>query len=446
MADVNALAVLAPRFDPATFSALGRQDALDAANAAAGQLAAGGDLAGAQNYLLAHGFTDAAKGYTDRIDAANKVASSGRIADAFAKGDWNSGMAESIRAGQPQTANYLANLRTSNTDYANSAEDRQRATALDVHTKLARALHLAGNDDAMIGQILDHAKSHGITDADEYRSPAGRAILYGRAGIEPAPAKKDLMAVAPGSTVWDPATGKALYSAPPKTPGGLSLPAGVDVKMAEKAVDAVDAADSLLDGIRVLRDVSGIQQGDGSYKLRPDMAAAVGPEPEFGGAYKWAKSQIGITGAAGAAQRLDQAKRGVIAKVTAAENKGQGVISDTERKMYEQFLGDLAKAPDERTFFDLINQLERFTAASRDRHAARRPIGLADVAASQRQDLAVPLDGAPAAPAGAPMQAPGAPQGGAGKAAPAQGPRQAPDGHWYVEDPARPGKYLRIDQ
>ena len=32
------------------------------------------------------------------------------------------------------------------------------------------------------------------------------------------------------------------------------------------------------------------------------------------------------------------------------------------------------------------------------------------------------------------------------KSSPITGPRKAPDGNWYVPDPARPGKYLRVDQ
>lgn len=64
-----------------------------------------------------------------------------------------------------------------------------------------------------------------------------------------------------------------------------------------------------------------------------------------------------------------------------------------------------------------------------------------------REDLLPGLVGMPAAPPPAYPDAgiPGAAGGGGAPAQPpVQGARKAPDGNWYVSDPQRPGKYLRV--
>ena len=46
---------------------------------------------------------------------------------------------------------------------------------------------------------------------------------------------------------------------------------------------------------------------------------------------------------------------------------------------------------------------------------------------------------------GSPVPQGGQPQGQASQRSPVPGARQAPDGNWYVPDPNRPGKYLRVN-
>jgi len=58
-----------------------------------------------------------------------------------------------------------------------------------------------------------------------------------------------------------------------------------------------------------------------------------------------------------------------------------------------------------------------------------------------------PLDGKAPAAKGTPTLPDGTPikdTPAAAAAPPVQGARQAPDGNWYVPDPARPGKYLMV--
>jgi hypothetical protein len=58
------------------------------------------------------------------------------------------------------------------------------------------------------------------------------------------------------------------------------------------------------------------------------------------------------------------------------------------------------------------------------------PLNLTSISSQHTQAYPV----APGQNGGAPAQQP-----------PAPGARQAPDGNWYVSDPARPGKYLRVN-
>jgi hypothetical protein len=224
--------------------------------------------------------------------------------------------------------------------------------------------------------------------------------------------KSQLMTVSPGATVFDPNSGKPLYTSPGKPGEDFKLPPGVDKKMAEKAVEVTDTADNILDAVKALKDVTGERQGDGSYRFLPDMQGAIGPQPNID-AWRSTKAMVGVTGAYDARQRLDQAKQQITSLVTSLQNKGEGAISDSERRMYAKLTGDLENAANEKTFYGLVQQIENLTQSIRDRNAARRPIGLQDTAAERRAGLGVPAGSVPREPvrneAAAPAAAGGKP-------------------------------------
>lgn len=137
-----------------------------------------------------------------------------------------------------------------------------------------------------------------------------------------------------------------------------------------------------------------------------------------------------------ARQRYETAIANVKARVTAAQNRGEGQVSNYERQLYGAQFPSL-------TALDYGSQApfwEHQTAENRRTIEAAKKSGLSQnpaVGTVLNRGAVTPDAGAPAA--GAPPSA-AMPQ-----AAPSmKDAKRAPDGNYYVPDPARPGKYLKV--
>lgn len=142
-----------------------------------------------------------------------------------------------------------------------------------------------------------------------------------------------------------------------------------------------------------------------------------------------------------ARQRYDRAQAALQARATQAQNAGQGAVSNYERELFAKPIPNLqALDPVEamNVFKQMQAQTEQTVSAGRIPSLGRAPqVG----AVLDRPSIPGGLV-APQAGAGASGQQ-SAPQG--QPAAPSlQGARRAADGNYYVADPNRPGKYLRV--
>jgi hypothetical protein len=224
---------------------------------------------------------------------------------------------------------------------------------------------------------------------------------------------------------------------PDETPGG-AIPAGADPKTyrQEVAKRSVANDEDAVKGAAAASDLKPLIDKAAAAYEAAHKAGAIGPYA--GNAYGRAINKYTLqTNAEKLRQDYDTAINNIQVRIAAAQNRGEGQVSNFERSMYKaQFPG--LDALDPAGQLSYLKQLQSNTnqtiAAGRSSRFAGQPTVQPRINAPSQFG---PQGGAPQT-AAAPVQGGG--QGGP----PMQGARQAPDGNWYVEDPNRPGKYLQV--
>jgi hypothetical protein len=242
---------------------------------------------------------------------------------------------------------------------------------------------------------------------------------------------------------------------PPPNPNAPPVPPGMDpkifkkeiteaeVKNQQEAVKSAKAAaelkpiiDEALAAYEEAHKVGAIGPAAGSAWLgRPADTAGAMLEQGLG-----LPNQISTKREA-ARQRYDRAQAALQARATQAQNAGQGAVSNYERELFSRPIPNL-QALDPVEAMNVFKQLKAQTEQTVN--AGRIPsLGRAPHVEGVLNRPSIPGGlTAPQPPAGAPAP-PAAPQGPAAQPS-LQGARRAPDGNYYVDDPARPGKYLRV--
>jgi hypothetical protein len=164
-----------------------------------------------------------------------------------------------------------------------------------------------------------------------------------------------------------------------------------------------------------------------------------------------------------AAQAQNQQLQSLLAEMTEKLAKQELELKDKEgRLLIEQQNADTARLRElgnakdnlgEERLMPLIQKMIADALAEVKPSAAGNPgadeLATAEQAAAQSPPAAPNGAGGPGAPPG-PENAPTGPGGSAagpsGEVPPVHGARKAPDGHHYVPDTRRPGKYLRVEQ
>lgn len=260
-------------------------------------------------------------------------------------------------------------------------------------------------------------------------SPGG-SLIDKRTGrpVYTSPAAPSLVPVPPGGSLVDKATGKSVFTAPadptkvdPFTKAEMDEGAKQAVALPDLAANAADSINRATQVNELLKTTA-----TGPFVGSDEPILGIFPSP--------AKMRKTLPGGENLA-RLEQSLAGL--RLDAAELlKGQGSVTEFERQELANFTGkvNLPKEALEQAANTVIKAKRRTQDMAND-WASARATGENNFARWKSQWMKDRL----------------AQEGGGSSSktvkndAPIQGARKAPDGNYYVPDPNRPGKYLRVD-